>query len=157
MHTRPPVPLNRSSIYNLPVIRFTLRHAASILLAAVFWFTSTAASAQTYIFDLLKSDPAILKAWTRVIPKDLRPQKWITRFEGPSTPLDTVRVAGKTFYLGWVCIPHNCGGNGTAFLIAVDGSEAHGAVSSTELGIRLRYLGAPDAEQRELLLSRLSG
>lgn len=86
MHTRPPVPLNRSSIYNLPVIRFTLRHAASILLAAVFWFTSTAASAQTYIFDLLKSDPAILKAWTRVIPKDLRPQKWITRFEGPSTP-----------------------------------------------------------------------
>ena len=136
--------------------KFVLKLAGS-LVAACLLLSPTPGSAQTYIFDLLQSEPVILKAWTRIIPKDLRRQKWISRFEGPSTPLDTVRVGRKTFYLGWVCIPHDCGGNGTAFLIATDGSEAHGAVSSTTLGIRLRYLGAPDAEQRELLLSKLSG
>ena len=118
---------------------------------------SGSASAQEYIFDAVKSNPALLKAWHKIVPKYLKTNDWIYSFGGVSNPVDVVTVHGKRFYLGWVCQPHDCSGNSATFLIAVDGSEAQGAVSSVNLGYKMKWLGAPDQEQRQLLQSKIDG
>lgn len=115
------------------------------------------AQAQEYIFDVAKSNSKLMKAWHKILPKNLKSNDWIANFGGPSNPVDVVTVHGKQFYLGWVCQPHDCMGNSATFLIAVDGSEAQGAVSSINLGMKMKWLGAPDLEHRQLLQSKLGG
>jgi len=46
-------------------------------------------------------------------------------------------------------------GNSVAFLLAKDGDEAFGELSSDTLGAKNRYFGTPDAEVRGLLDKQL--
>ncbi len=133
-----------------------LRILGLAALAAMLSQVSLGAKAQTYIFDATKRNPALLRAWQAIAPKDYARQEWISKLEGVTTPMDSISMHGKPFYLGAVCIPHDCGGNFVAFLIAKDGKEAHGALSSETLGVRLRYFGAPDSEARRLLSDKLA-
>ena len=134
-----------------------LRHCLLWTVVTLSSALAGAANAQEYIFDATKSNPTLLKAWHKIVPKDLRAHDWIFNFGGVSNPVDIVTVHRKRFYLGWVCQPHDCSGNSTTFLIAVDGSEAQGAVSSVNLGYKMKWLGAPDQEQRQLLQSNIDG
>ena len=111
----------------------------------------SAVRAQDYPFEIAKSDPAAMAAWRRVAPEDYRKQAWIASLDGTAGPLERVTMRGKVFLYGKTCIPHDCGGNFTAFLIAVDGSEASGLLASQTLGVGHRFFGAPDAEARGLL------
>jgi hypothetical protein len=133
------------------------RHHLVWISIALGFMNSGSASAQDYIFDAVKSNPSLLKAWHKIVPKYLKSNDWIYNFGGVSNPVDIVTVHGKRFYLGWVCQPHDCSGNSATFLIAVDGSEAQGAVSSVNLGYKMKWLGAPDQEQRQLLQSKIDG
>jgi hypothetical protein len=114
------------------------------------------ALAEEYPFDIAKNHPAAMKAWRAVVPADLRKQAWIYKFEGTAGPIDTVTMNGQVFLHGSICIPHDCGGNFVAFLIARDGGEAYGELASSTLGVKQRFFGAPDAEARELLDRALS-
>ena len=123
--------------------------AACALFAAFAWATPVVA--QDYPFDIAKADPAALSAWRAVVPRQYRRQAWIYSFAGVAGPLQRVTMRHKVFYYGSVCIPHDCGGNFVAFLVAADGSEAAGLLASQTLGVKHQYFGAPDAEARSLL------
>jgi hypothetical protein len=124
-----------------------LRALAAILVMAGI----SAVRAQNYPFEIAKADPAAMAAWRRIVPEDYRKQAWIASLEGTAGPLERVSMRGKVFLYGKTCIPHDCGGNFAAFLIAVDGAEASGLLASQTLGVGHRYFGAPDAEARGLL------
>lgn len=114
----------------------------------------TVASAQVYISDLVSSNPKLMRAWSRVLPNDLRGVDWIGRFGGPTTPVEVKEVGGKKYFLGWACKAHDCGGNEVSFLIAVDGSSAYGAITSSSLGIPLRFVGKPGSQVQRLLKTK---
>ena len=109
------------------------------------------AAAQDYPFDIGKRNAAAIRAWKAVVPTQYRSVSWIFDLAGTASALQSVTMRGKVFYYGLACKPHDCGGNTIALLIARDGGEAHGLLSSETLGVRARWFGAPDAEARKLL------
>lgn len=131
-----------------------MRKACLCLLFAVMPLGS--ALAQNYPSDIAKSEPSAFAAWRAITPSEYRRLTWIAKLSGVETPLERVVVHGKGFYYGSVCIPHDCGGNFVAFLVATDGSEAFGLLASRSLGVRHRWFGAPDAEARRLLQQKIS-
>lgn len=126
-----------------------------LLLAAVLP-AGTARAGSAYIDEVVRGDPAILRAWQHIVPKSLARHRWLYALDGVTDDLSLVSIGGKPYYLGWVCIPHDCGGNETAFLIATDASRAMGAVKSATHGIKLRFMGSPDAEAKAILLKKFS-
>ena len=109
------------------------------------------ALAQQYPSGIAKSDPAAMRAWRAIVPAQFRKYEWIYSFGGVETPIQDVTLHGKPFLSGNVCIPHDCGGNFVALLLAKDGSEAYGELASDTLRVKQRYFGTPDAEARGLL------
>ncbi|MDI9847939.1 Ivy family c-type lysozyme inhibitor [Rhodoblastus sp. 17X3] len=129
------------------------RNACLALLLAAISFGS--ARAQDYPHDLAKTTPAAFAAWRGVTPLEYRNKAWIGQLNGVSTPMERVTMRRRPFCYGSVCMPHDCGGNFVAFLIAVDGSEAAGLLASQSLGVGDRWFGAPDAEARALLRKKI--
>ncbi len=113
--------------------------------------SASAALAQTYPFDIRKTNSFAFGAWRRIVPGEYGALPWIASLDGVAGPLDRVTLRKKQFYYGKVCIPHDCGGNFVAFLIAVDGSEASGLLNSRALGVGHRIFGAPQGDARRLL------
>ncbi len=111
---------------------------------------------QDYPHDLKTKNPKAFRAWQGVAPREYLKQDWIGSLSGVAGPMQSVTMQGRAFYYGSVCIPHDCGGNFVAFLIARDGSSASGALSSKTLGVPRRYFGAPDAEARRRLAEKLA-
>lgn len=136
------------------------RGVKSLLLVCAFASFSAAgvmpALSQVYIFDLLSTNPQLAKAWNRALPSDLKKVDWIREFGGPTNPLEAREINGKKYFLGWACKAHDCGGNEVSFLLAADGSAAFGAITSSELGIDMRFVGKPSSQIRQLLKTKFS-
>jgi hypothetical protein len=119
-----------------------------------------------YIFDIAKKTPKLMTAWKRIVPrqfanvkaymKDGTTVNWLDSVnEATSSPVDKVLLSGKRFILGQACWPHNCGGNHVVFLIAIDGSEAYGLLSSETLKVPEQYFGDPKGEMSQLLKAKM--
>ena len=128
----------------------SVRNVAAVGLI-VSLISARPALAEEYPFDVAKKYPASMRAWQTLVPSDFRRAPWIFRLDGTAGPMDTVSVHGRVFLYGSVCKPHDCAGNFVAFLLAKDGGEAFGELSSDTLGAKNRYFGTPDAEVRGLL------
>jgi hypothetical protein len=128
---------------------------ACLYLLAFSAMPLSGARAQNYPPDIATATPAAFAAWRTVTPIEYRNKAWIGQLNGVSTPMERIKLRGKPFYYGSVCIPHDCGGNFVAFLIAVDGAEASGLLSSQSLDVRHRWFGAPDSEARALLQKKI--
>jgi hypothetical protein len=124
-----------------------------VLVLAFFpaWMAAFAVWAQTYPSDVARNNSLAFGAWRRIVPGEYGGAPWIASLDGTGGPLDRVTLREKQFYAGKVCLPHDCGGNFVAFLIAADGSEAFGLIDSRALGVGHRYFGAPDHAARRLL------
>jgi hypothetical protein len=150
------------------VVAFLSTSAVSITPA----FSAIAASARTqvstpsdYIFDIVKKNPKLLSAWKWIVPKSFSNVKafykdgssspWIVNLDGTAAPVDRILLNGKKFILGSMCWPHNCGGNHVVFLIAVDGSESYGLVSSETLKVPEQYFGRPNGELTKLMKTEM--
>jgi hypothetical protein len=110
-----------------------------------------AALARDYASDLMKTNPAAERSWRAIVPAEFRSRTWIYRLSGVETPVEALNLHGRPFFAGNVCIPHDCGGNFVAFLIAADGREAFGELDSEALGVKHRYFGAPDEAAKAVL------
>jgi hypothetical protein len=82
---------------------------------------------------------------------------WIATLDGTSAPVDRILLNGKQFVLGAMCWPHDCGGNHVVFLIAMDGSEAYGLISSETLKVPEEYWGRPNVEFTKVLREKMKG
>jgi inhibitor of lysozyme (Ivy) len=111
---------------------------------------------EDYIFTIIKKRPAILKRWSGIVPPRYADDRWIKYLDGTTGPVDRVIVTGKRFVLGYVCWPHNCGGNSVAFLLAADGSDAYGMLRSADLNATDEIFGSPDENKRKMLAAYLS-
>lgn len=105
-----------------------------------------------YLFDVVKTDPAVRTALTRLFKAEKGLPKWVTGIPagGPyvaSAPQAVTGSAGR-FTLYNACKQHDCGDNQLYILVAPDGSQAWGLLD--ERG-KVRFLGQPDAARREVL------
>jgi hypothetical protein len=98
----------------------------------------------------LKEVPAAFRAWQTVVRPDLRNEYWIYSLKGVADPMTVTNIAGRSYYSGSVCKPHDCADNNLAFLAAADGSDAAGIVMTWSGCQRLQTVtfGKPNAEQR---------
>jgi hypothetical protein len=96
-------------------------------------------------------------AWRAVVPGSYRHQAWVYNLAGTASAMRFVN-AGRPFVSGSVCRPHDCGDHALAYLIAIDGSRAVGAMllPKTADGVRHElYFGAPSPQERSLLVTEL--
>ncbi|WP_158007352.1 Ivy family c-type lysozyme inhibitor [Methyloceanibacter stevinii] len=118
-------------------------------LLTLLLFGATPAMAQApegpYLPDLMKEQPAYLTAWKEMVAGEKLPA-WVdtfTKTQGAvATPVKTIPVAGQPHTLGWICKPHDCGGNEVYVLFAPEARQAWGLMISDD---KRRWLGNPDA------------
>jgi hypothetical protein len=67
-----------------------------------------------------------------------------------------ITLDGKRFAFAGICLTNNCRGNFFVFLIAMDGPEFYGLMSSEEMEVPLQYFGHPNNEKKRLLFDRMS-
>src|SRR3982751_5963225 len=139
---------------------------AKILLACALLLSASApAAAQSrhdweaarHPQDVLARFPPPRLAWRAVVPNTYRHQAWVYNLAGTASAMRYVN-AGRLFVSGSVCKPHDCGDHALAYLIAIDGSRAVGAMllPKTADGARHElYFGAPTAQERALLATEL--
>ena len=103
--------------------------------------------------EVLARFPTVRQAWHAVVPRAYRRQPWVYALAGTASDIDYAYV-GRPSAMGTVCKPHDCGGHVVAYLIALDGSRAVGAMMLPRgAGGRRheRWFGAPTAEERASL------
>ena len=90
------------------------------------------ASARGHTFDVPTNYPAAYSLWrqqTASLPLEGRP--WVRSLRGTAAELRSVRVDDSEYLYGWVCEPHNCGGNEVALLMTRDQRRVVGLVRLT--------------------------
>ncbi len=132
---------------------FAVLGAISVLCASI----GSALAAESYPFEIKKANRAALRAYQKIVPATYMAMPWIYTLEGTSPPMSITKFKGKDFYYGSVCMPHNCGGNNVAFLIAKDASSAYGLLCSENLtkGKEVEF-GAHDDAAKKLMEKQIA-
>jgi predicted aspartyl protease len=115
---------------------------------------------QGYIFAILQRNPSILHAWERIVPSRYANERWVKELELTAGPVQQIIIKQKPFYLGFGCKPHSCsvdGGNYLVFLLAVDGSEAYGMLTSRSLNAINLFFGSPPPVHEEVMTKIMAG
>lgn len=111
-----------------------------------------AAQESPYLPDLMKQ-PAYFAAWKTMVAGETLPA-WVNTFtktqNAVAAPVKAIPVAGQAYTLGWICKPHDCGGNEVYALFAPDARQAWALLIS---GDQRRWLGNPDAAVQAAILS----
>jgi hypothetical protein len=125
------------------------------LLIALFLCGASPTVAQDdgpYLFDLMKQSHYLM-AWKGMLVGETVPP-WVKSFtktlNGTSAPSKTISVGGEPYLLGWVCTPHDCGGNKLYVLFAPGARQAWGLLIS---GSKRSWLGRPDPAIQAVILS----
>lgn len=90
------------------------------------------ASARGHTFDVPTNYPAAFSLWrqqTASLPLGGRP--WVRSLSGTAAEVRNVRVDNSEYLYGWVCEPHDCGGNEAALLMTRDQTRVVGLVRLT--------------------------
>ncbi|AOX17154.1 Ivy family c-type lysozyme inhibitor [Kozakia baliensis] len=71
---------------------------------------------------------------------------WVETARATSTPVTTISIDGKSYYLGHMCKPHDCSDEQLEVILEKNGSKAWGLLS-VQSGTKLRQLmlGEPPA------------
>jgi hypothetical protein len=112
--------------------------------------------APDYIFDIVKRNPTILRAWESIVPSSYTNESWIKEFQGVTFPVHHITIDQKPFYLGDVCKPHLCADNNIVYLIAVDGSEVYGLLNSKFLNAAGIFFGSPNLERQQVMVQEMA-
>jgi len=90
------------------------------------------ASPRGHTFNIPDYYPEGYKLWraaTAHIPVSERP--WVRSLQGTASDVRQVNIAAEQYLIGWVCEPHNCGGNEAVVLISRDQKRSFGYVRLT--------------------------
>lgn len=91
------------------------------------------ARARGYTFNMPDYYPAGYQLWrtaTAHMPVNDRP--WVRSLQGTASDVRQVSIGAEQYVLGWVCEPHNCGGNEAVVLISRDQRRSFGYVRLTD-------------------------
>lgn len=136
----------------------SMKVLAAVGLISIFAGIGEAAiAAENYPFEIKKANRKALRAYQNIVPAKYMAMPWIYTLEGTSPPMSIIKFKGKDCYYGSVCMPHNCGGNDVIFLIATDGSSAHGLLCSADLTKgKEEEFGVHDDAAKKLMEKQLS-
>jgi hypothetical protein len=112
------------------------------------------ASARGYTYDVPKNYPAAYSLWRRQTASlSLEGRPWVRSLGGVAAEVRSVRVDGSEYLYGWVCEPHNCGGNEVALLLTRDQGRVVGLVRLTNENGETSDLevGTPSASEAHCL------
>jgi hypothetical protein len=104
-----------------------------LFLASALILAPISAKSQEYIFDIVKRNSRILRAWEWIVPSAYSTHQWIKQLNGTTGPVDRVVVKGKPFYLG------------------SDGFNVYGMLRSNALNINNAFFGIPDQDEQRLM------
>lgn len=131
-----------------------MRAALPVLALVVSLAKALPALAQDapYLPDLMEQ-PAYSEAWKKMVAGETLPA-WVNTFtktqNAVAAPVQSISVAGQAYTLGWICEPHNCGGNEVYALFAPEARQAWGLLISNG---KRRWLGNPDPAVQAAILS----
>lgn len=112
------------------------------------------AMARGYTFDVPENYPAAFALWRRQVrgmPLDDR--DWARTLNGTASPVRQVSIGGVDYLLGWVCEPHNCGGNEALVVIRPEQDRVFGLIRLTGSNREVtdRVVGAASATEERCL------
>jgi predicted aspartyl protease len=104
-----------------------------------------------YIFYLSKKYPQLIPSWRHIVPDRYKHYKWIYDLDGTTGLTKLIILHSKPFFVGYVCMPHNCYGNNVVYLLSIDGSESYGTLQSVYLSASNTLFGSPRADVTRVL------
>lgn len=118
--------------------------------------TSQALAGDIYGYDVPKKYPNVFKTYQTLLTKKFKKFDWLYRLNGVSDPIIQKTVEGVSYLSVWACKPHDCSGNGVAFLATPDAKRVIMKVIASELNQDNGfYLGNPSAAEKTALDARL--
>jgi hypothetical protein len=128
---------------------------SALALALLIASPALAQQMAPYLTDILEQ-PAHRASFNSLVAAS-KPPSWLKTFtktgHGVNGPAKHVSIAGASYSLFFVCKPHDCGDNKMNVLFSSDGTHAWGAIIERRKGPR--FLGSPDAGQRDALMKDL--
>jgi Inhibitor of vertebrate lysozyme (Ivy) len=131
-------------------------------LAALLVAAPALATEPAYLFDALHEKDYVKTyraAWEKLM-KDVQPEPdWLVHFnrdfEGVSSALAPVTVAGKVYTQSFVCKPEDCAGHRFVVLFDPGATRAVGALGGK--GQDPEFFGDPSADEKEAIGKGLGG
>lgn len=122
------------------------------IISLLLFLSIDAFAAGRYLFDIL-TEPRYMTAWSSMIATRSDVDEWLQKYSstmnGVSAPSESVQVHGRTFEVGNVCKPHDCGDNQFYVAFAPDGKQAWGVLLKADAEPLL--FGEPDADVQQAL------
>lgn len=110
--------------------------------------------ARGYTFDVPENYPVAFALWRRQVRGlPLEDRAWARTLTGTAGPVGVVSVEGGQYLRGWVCEPHNCGGNEAVLLINSDETRVLGLIRLTgpDQQVVDHVVGSPTAREARCL------
>ncbi len=122
----------------------------------VVLFTAQALAGDIYGYDVPKKYPTVFKTYQTLLTKKFKKIDWLYRLNGVSDPIIQKTVDGVSYLSVWACKPHDCSGNGVAFLATPDAKRVVMKIiaSGVDQGSGF-YIGNPSAAEKTELDARL--
>ena len=141
-----------------------MRQSKSILAAGTFLILlgigapggAVASGLPDYPWDLRRKMPKAYRSYLKILPMDLKRTAWAGHLDGTGSPVEAVILAGKRYYSGSICKPHDCADNVVLFLVEADGSRAVALARFGRTGGKNLELGNPTPGEREYLLQQFA-
>lgn len=91
------------------------------------------ASPRGHTFNIPDYYPEGYKRWRAATAHiAVRERPWVRSLQGTASDVRQVNIAAEQYLIGWVCEPHNCGGNEAVVLISRDQKRSFGYVRLTD-------------------------
>jgi hypothetical protein len=129
--------------------------AAATLIAVLGVSSAALARPIVQTSDIPLAHPDIQTLWLHEIAPTFRRTPWIARFEGVTTPIQSIDMDGHAMAFGTSCKPHDCGANMVRVLFDPAGGRIVAHLRLT--GRAARWIGAPNARERACLLADHDG
>ena len=78
--------------------RKPLAFPSRAFMAFAAMLASGAAFAQEYSFELKKKNPAALRAWQAIAPREYAKTPWIASLDGTTSPMQRVTLRGRAWF-----------------------------------------------------------
>ena len=141
--------------------------AAALLLGGALAAQAADRDAEFHPAELLSSNAQYREAWQELVEDEQRLPDWLLNLSGQSTPMQALEADDERYLVGRVCAADNCFNQHVYVAFEWEDDEAYALYVQVPGGLpegrapsehaRLRWLGEPDEDVRQLLEEQLRG
>ena len=97
------------------------------------WQARLGSELPPYTYDIPELLPQAHQRWQQAVQAaGVAAPPWVVSLKGTAAPLRRVTLGGQPMVTGWICQPHDCGGNELVLLFSEDQARIFGLLRLTD-------------------------